>query len=433
VSATIPGQVEEEILVVAHLCHPQPSANDNASGAAAAFEAARTLQELIAKGELVRPKRTIRFLWLPEITGTFAYLSGRETELERIVAGINLDMVGEDQEQTGSSWLIERPPEALTSFAPDLLVCLRDQLAALRDAPDMAPSHTGIGGYPLYRQADVPFSGGSDHLVLSDPSVGVPTPMLIQWPDRFYHTAADTPDRTDPNSLARAGSLAAMYAYWLAVAGPEEATWLGYEMVARFKARVARSAQDVVAEGGDAELLAQALAGLDRRLAYLLERQRVALGTLERLAPIECLVADLQGEAERVTERELAWAQRFLALRAAEAGLQDLPEPVAPSPTEDEQQASGLVPVRRVRGPISLREHLRRLVPEEREAWRKLLKARKGGVHYTLTVLGLFWADGARSVLDIAERVELETGVRDVELLLAYFRLLEKLAFVSFQ
>ncbi|MGC9336309.1 MAG: DUF4910 domain-containing protein, partial [Anaerolineae bacterium] len=50
VSATIAGETEEEVLVVAHLCHPRPSANDNASGAAAALEAARTLQALIHEG-----------------------------------------------------------------------------------------------------------------------------------------------------------------------------------------------------------------------------------------------------------------------------------------------------------------------------------------------------------------------------------------------
>ncbi|MFN2289657.1 MAG: DUF4910 domain-containing protein, partial [Anaerolineae bacterium] len=208
--ATIAGQTDDEIVVVAHLCHPRPSANDNASGAAAALEAARTLQALIASGDLPRPMRTIRFLWLPEMSGTFAYLAGREAELDRLVAGLNLDMVGEDQDQTGSSWLIERPPDAAASFAPELLARLRDELPALRDAADVSPSHTGIGGYPLYRQAEVPFSGGSDHYILSDPSIGVPTPMLIQWPDRFYHTSADTPDRTDPRSLARAGSLAAL-------------------------------------------------------------------------------------------------------------------------------------------------------------------------------------------------------------------------------
>ncbi|NIN65184.1 MAG: DUF4910 domain-containing protein, partial [Anaerolineae bacterium] len=62
VSALIPGQTEEEVAIVAHLCHPQWSANDNASGAAAVLEVARTLQGLISEGKLDKPRRGIRFL-----------------------------------------------------------------------------------------------------------------------------------------------------------------------------------------------------------------------------------------------------------------------------------------------------------------------------------------------------------------------------------
>ncbi len=425
VSAAIPGLEEQEVLVVAHLCHPRPSANDNASGAAAALEAARTLQQLIAAGALPRPRRTIRFLWVPEMTGTFAYLAGREAELGRLVAGLNLDMVGEDQEQTGSAWLIERPPDAAASFAPELLARLREELSRLKGMADLSPSHAGTGGYPLYRQAETPFSGGSDHYVLSDPSVGVPTPMLIQWPDRFYHTSADTPDRTDPHSLARAGTLAAAYACWLAAAGAEEATWLGYELVARFKARVVEAAQAAVSQAlglNDG----QALAGLDRRLAYLLQRQKAALQSLQRLAAVECLVADLQAEVEEAVRHELAWAKRAMELQLA--ALPDLP----PHPlSAGEQQAAGLVPVRRLRGPIPLREYLPHLSDEEREAWRQLLRARQDSPHDTLTTLALYWADGTRSVLEIADLVELESGIRDVELLVTYFRLLAKLGLVT--
>jgi aminopeptidase YwaD len=434
VSAAIPGESDEEIIVVAHLCHPQPSANDNASGAAAALEAARTLQTLISKAVLSSPQRTIRFLWLPEINGMYAYLADREEELDRLVAGINLDMVGEDQNQTGSCWLIERPPDAASSFAPDLLVRLRDELPMLKGMTDVSPSHTGVGSWPLYRQAEVPFSGGSDHFVLSDPTVGVPTPMLIQWPDRFYHTAADTPDRTDPNSLARAGTLAAAYAYWLAAAGAKEAAWLGYEMVARFKKRLVETAQESVTQAQTAEdvqALARIMADLDRKLAYLLDRQQIALGTLQRLAPIECHVVDLQVRAQQATQQELAWVKGAIDVRAATLSLDTLPVESPADLSDEEQQAADLVPARQVRGPIELNDHLRHLGEKERQAWLQMLQAREGWMHHTLTNLALFWANGKRSVLEIADKVELESGQRDVELLLTYFRLLDSLGFVT--
>ena len=436
VEAVIPGETDEQVLVVAHLCHPLPSANDNASGAAAAFEAARALQSLISSEQLPGPRRTIRCLWMPEMTGTFAFLAQHEDELPKYIAGINLDMVGEDQEQTGSSWLIERPPEAAASFAPELLACLRDDLPGLKGMVDVAPSHTGLGAYPLYRQAEVPFSGGSDHYILSDPSVGVPTPMFIQWPDRFYHTSADTPDRTDPRSLARAGALAATYAYWVACAGAAEANWLGYEMVARFKAQAIEAAQRAAGEAlglDDGESLAQTMADLDRRLAYLLGRQKAALHTLERIATTDCLVPELQAEAEEALYHELAWARGAVDLRAAELGLGALPAPQPPDLSEEEQEAAELIPVRLVRGPIPLGQLIHRLDEESREQWRQLLKARKDRAFYTLSSLALYWADGERSVLEIADLIELEAGKRDMELLLAYLRKVEQLGFIEFK
>ena len=57
----------------------------------------------------------------------------------------------------------------------------------------------------------------------------------------------------------------------------------------------------------------------------------------------------------------------------------------------------------------------------------------EAGGHHTLTALALYWADGARSLLEIADLVELESGKRDMELLLTYFRLLEKLGFINFE
>jgi hypothetical protein len=79
-----------------------------------------------------------------------------------------------------------------------------------------------------------------------------------------------------------------------------------------------------------------------------------------------------------------------------------------------------------------LQDDLRHLSPEDREAWRRLVDGLPGGQSHTLTALALYWADGQRSVLDIAGLVELEAGVRNVEFSLFYFRLLEKLGYVTF-
>jgi len=79
---------------------------------AALIEAAATLARLIAEGSLPQPKRGIRFLWPPEMTGTYAWCAEHEAEIQRgrWIAGLNLDMVGADQCQTGSIWeLVDVP------------------------------------------------------------------------------------------------------------------------------------------------------------------------------------------------------------------------------------------------------------------------------------------------------------------------------------
>jgi hypothetical protein len=436
ISATIPGSRDQEVIVVSHLCHPKPSANDNASGVAAAAEAVLTLQKLIEADQIARPERTIRFLWLPEMFGSVAYLSSAEDRLDQMVGGLNLDMVGEDQDQTGSIWLIERPPDAAASYAPVLLARLRDEMPKLKGMTDISPSHTGLGGYRLYRQDETPFSGGSDHYVFSDPSVGVPMPMLIQWPDRFYHTSADTPDRASAHSLARSGSLASMYAYWLACAGTEEATWLGHEMVARFKQDLIATAQRAVTQCLDlvtGEAMSKAIVGLDRQFAYRLDRQKAALTSLERLAPVNCLVPDLWSEAQEAAEREFAWARGIIHLQAAACSLKSLPVLPSRTLTEVEEQAKAMIPKRLFRGPIPWQQHASRLPEAELDAFRAEVTALGTRTFYTLSSLAIYWTDGKRTLLEIADLLENETQKRDVDLLLSYFQILEKLGLVALQ
>ena len=303
VSALIQGETEEEVVLTAHLCHPQHSCNDNASGSAAALEAARTLNVLIRDGRLPQPKRGIRFLWVPEMTGTYAYLANNEEDIPRMIAGLNLDMVGENQDLCKSSFLIEQPPMSMPSFAPALIERIRQELMT------GTRSHSGKGGYPLFRHAVTPFSGGSDHYILSDPSVGVPTPMLIQWPDKFYHTSEDTLDKVDPASLSVVGDLAATYLYFLANAGTDEATWLGYEMASRYKGQLAGRLQALVSEAMSAATgpkLSELGERASARANFMLDHAQQALTSLTRLSgEISPFVDGLRREVEHFTTQEL--------------------------------------------------------------------------------------------------------------------------------
>ena len=201
---------EQEIILIAHLDHPKWSANDNASGSAALIEVARTLKKLM-DDKKVTLRRTIRLMWVPEHSGTIAWLDKHRDIKERAIAVLNLDMVGEDLHATNSRLRITRTPDSLPSFLNDLVENVAAQTAAA-NLTDPA------GTKNLFHYEMTPYDPGSDHDMFNDGMVGVPALMLGHWPDWTHHTSEDTPDKVDPTTLKRVGVLSTAAALWLATA-----------------------------------------------------------------------------------------------------------------------------------------------------------------------------------------------------------------------
>ena len=86
----------------------EPGANDNASGVGVQLEMARTAAAMHRQG-LLNPARSLSFLWGDEITSTRRYV--QEKKGSKIVAGLSLDMVGQNTELTGGTFLIEKMPD----------------------------------------------------------------------------------------------------------------------------------------------------------------------------------------------------------------------------------------------------------------------------------------------------------------------------------
>jgi len=232
VTATMPGAElrEQEIVFSCHLDHPRPGANDNASGCATILEVARTLSKLVAEKRLAPPRRTIRFVFPPEVEGTLALLNGRPGIAARIKAAIHLDMVGGGPE-TKAIFHVTRGPASQPSFIYDIAESLgqlvNDQSARFASTgtarwPLVAPD----GGKEALLAMMSPFSQGSDHQVYSDSSWGIPAIYLNDWPDRYIHTNMDVPANIDSTKLARAGFIAAASGYVLATITPDDAPML---------------------------------------------------------------------------------------------------------------------------------------------------------------------------------------------------------------
>ncbi|WP_406643127.1 DUF4910 domain-containing protein [Amycolatopsis sp. WGS_07] len=189
VSGLLPGEGDGEVWLMAHLCHPRPGANDNASGVAALLGVAEALAG-------TRNALGIRFIWGPEFTGTAAVLhqAGRLPE-----AVLNLDMVGQDQQQCGAPFVVERPPD----YLPPQLAAVAELVVAETFA--QTAEHPGT-----WEPAQ--FAGFSDHALFADPAIGRPAVQFCHPADRFNHTAADSLDKVAPVEMLRSTAAAAAVA-----------------------------------------------------------------------------------------------------------------------------------------------------------------------------------------------------------------------------
>ncbi len=425
--ATIPGESDEQVVVVAHICHPQPSCNDNASGSGSAMEAARALNKLIAEGKLAKPRRTIRFTLVPEMSGSYAHLAANEAEVPGMVAALNLDMVGERQCVTGSSFLVERTPESFPSYVNSVIAAVFKMVTS--DVENLG----GSSSYALFRHAETPFSGGSDHYVYSDPSVGVGCPMLIQWPDKYWHTSYDTMDKVDPAMLGRAALVTATYAYFIASAGPAEAAWIASETHAREKARLMERLRGYV-EGAvnTPEETPRALRLLKDQASYWTEVAVKAVESAARLAPgdeaveksIEALTGDIRGAAKHGVKMTRDTLETVLEASGVEANKYRKKRR-----TKLETESMAVVPRRLYRGPVSTRGWERKLSEKDREALWRLGKAHPKG--RGVGTSALYWTDGERSLHEVSELVRLERGETDLEYLVEWIRLLEGMGLVE--
>ena len=217
VSAIIKGTrfPEQEVIIMGHLDHYKPGANDNASGSAGMIEIARTFITLIKEAKINPPLRTIRFLWLPELHGAMAYASKFTDIGKRGLAGINLDMIAENYEKCRGFLLMTEPPFSAPGFTA---VVIEDMLNWV----DGLGIHSPRGSFNRLNFRNFGYIGGSDHTVFCDPSVGVPSVMLVHY-DVFHHTSMDTPDKCDPTELKRVMTAAAMATYVICYADDEMA------------------------------------------------------------------------------------------------------------------------------------------------------------------------------------------------------------------
>jgi aminopeptidase YwaD len=217
-----------EVIFSAHIFEGliKQGANDNLSGSACLLEMARMLHTLYNDGRLPRPARSVRFIWVPEFSGTGPWVNAHKDIMEKTLCNINLDMVGILLSQSQSFFNLERTTFGNPHYINDVM---ENYFRYVGETNRTSLVLSGREGYlnrivapsgsdePFYYAIEGHY-GASDHEVFNDWAVGVPAIMMITWPDLYYHTSQDLSDKLDPTQLKRCCVIGAASAYTIASA-----------------------------------------------------------------------------------------------------------------------------------------------------------------------------------------------------------------------
>ena len=350
------GSTTQEVAIGGHLFegYLKQGANDDNSGCALTLEVGRAYIKLIKEGKLPRPKRTVNFQWVQEISGTRQWLDAHPDKAKNIIADLNFDMEGIRLTASRSYWIMQRTPDTFPSFINDVGQSFMEYVAELTRervryrangyGPVVNITAPNGSNDAFYIKIDQHY-GSSDHVTYMQ--YGIPAVMFITWPDMWYHSSQDTPDKQDSTQYKRAAVVATGALAAIATGGDQMAARITSENLARGSERLGvsqRKAAAYLAEATTADALHAAWK--EARVAIrhqgnvekgVLRSSRVLyvdpVGAAKGLAPIE---SSVDKTAVALTESVRA----AYALHAQRLNTQPIYEPPQ---TAEEKEAAALI------------------------------------------------------------------------------------------
>jgi len=418
VSALIRGTElpEEEIIIISHLCHGKPGANDNASGSAANLETAHTILSMINDGIMGKPRRTIRFLWVAEYAGTAAWLSTHLDDPVKRIAVINLDMVGENQKLTDSRVNITRSPNSCPSYFTTLIENAHKVIYEnnqIRHTNSPYKIHSFSGSQNPWNAIVHPYSFGSDHDVFLDATINVPSTMYGNWPDNFYHSSEDTPDKVDATQLSRVIFFTSALSSTIAYADDKCAEKILYATVGKAHKSIGnyfKKACDLLISV-DASGLFKAYYDGEMTIEYGVENEIQAIKSVSSLSKELNDFSPYEKQLNALKDNLKQQLKTIYRQKCASLGI----PPDAYRLTTEETEASKIVPVRtkESRGSINV-FNLQGAIrdPQQMAKFGKILNwyMGQGNILLSFGILSevINFADGKRNLLTIRNEVTAE-------------------------
>lgn len=379
---------------------------------------ARALKSMVDKGLIAAPKRTIRFLWVPEFGGTYPYVQEHLERTRRTLAVFNCDMIGEDLHKTGGIFTITATPDSVPSFLNDVVPNFARHVESL----GLKSPNGSLN--PFVFQVE-PFSGGSDHHVFGDGALRVPAVMLGHG-DIFHHTSLDTMDKVDSSELRRICAITLGTACYLASASAAEAGELALLIARNGSGRLSADFYDHLVALFQAEkekALQAAFRQLLNVLAHSTARENQAVLSTLVFAKDDKIKSEIKATAEAL--RMISSLLEAEAKKHYDGACRRLKmKPSAMTLTAEEKKLARVVPVRATDFICPLeQDYLVEKLGEE------ALKGLRLGGYSAYEALN--FTDGKRSIYEIERAVSAEYGPVEMAEILEFFKILEKAGLVT--
>ncbi len=420
----------QEIIIMAHLDHYKPGANDNASGSAGMVEIARSILALVERGKVPPLRRTIQFLWVPEMHGTIAYLSEHQDLGQRGIAGLNLDMIGEDYALCRSRFNLTRAPYSVPGYINDVIINLLPWL-------DSEGLFSPRGSRYLFQYRIRPFSGGSDHIMFNDSAFSIPTPMFGHG-DVFHHTNLDTPDKCDPTEMKRISCLALAASLYLANADDQDALSIAREVYSRACNRITertsksvRMIHQVASDPDKRKNLAELYAHASRYPFVQARIEKKSLNEVKELCQGSEIIQTIQELAKALDHQARIEYEKTDYFYSLFLHLYKIDQKKF-QPDEYFQRSSIVIPERHFKGPLSSRV-IEEQLSEEYKKWyadnREKIGSDARSKQYEIVNL----MDGKRSLLEIRDIVSCEFDETGIEYVFRFAQELNRIGLVLFK
>ena len=320
VEAVLPGSepdLGQDIILTGHLQEEATSANDDASGTANVLEIGRALAKLVREGAIPRPRRTIRFWWVTEISSQRQYFADNPDAHRRMWVNVNQDMVGANQAQgVMRKQNVTRLPATRFHFLNDVAESVIEFMVKANTS-ELAAAQNGIPFYPQPHLAHLGtrhrfnaemiwFHNNTDHMPFIEAPIGVPGITFTNMPDHYIHSSDDDLWNIDRTQLGRSAASVALIAYAMASADSTVAPVLAANTVGRGLERLARNLRLGLTWIAEHDEPAAAYAMAADQVWYAAERERQAVRSLGEIAP------SAEGQASARLEDLARWEQEAL-------------------------------------------------------------------------------------------------------------------------